>query len=210
MHDSTPQRSGTAEPRPIRAIRLVGGSVCLDFVNTIHDRHAVAPEDYLATPERYLDWSRRVGLLDGADCVAVPDAPAARLELMAEVRALRDALHAVFSARIDGHPPDAVAVRVLDGWLHRAWADLVLDGDARLRWARAADARRPLQRIALSALELLEDTAPARLKRCAARGECGWLFVDTSRNNRRRWCAMETCGTADKMARYRTRGVAGD
>jgi len=39
--------------------------------------------------------------------------------------------------------------------------------------------------------------------RCANTSSCGWLFLDTSRNQRRRWCAMETCGTAVKMKRYR-------
>ncbi|WP_425480450.1 CGNR zinc finger domain-containing protein [Luteimonas viscosa] len=34
---------------------------------------------------------------------------------------------------------------------------------------------------------------------------CGWLFLDTSRNDRRQWCAMDTCGAASKMARYRAR-----
>ncbi|WP_369324024.1 CGNR zinc finger domain-containing protein [Rhodanobacter denitrificans] len=45
--------------------------------------------------------------------------------------------------------------------------------------------------------------AAAPLRRCANTRSCGWLFLDTSKNQRRRWCAMETCGTAEKMQRYR-------
>ncbi|MEO8561896.1 MAG: CGNR zinc finger domain-containing protein [bacterium] len=28
--------------------------------------------------------------------------------------------------------------------------------------------------------------------------DCGWLYVDRSRNGLRRWCQMEVCGTREK------------
>ncbi|WP_344746998.1 CGNR zinc finger domain-containing protein [Streptosporangium vulgare] len=31
---------------------------------------------------------------------------------------------------------------------------------------------------------------------------CYWLFLDTSKNGRRRWCSMTTCGSRDKARRY--------
>ena len=37
--------------RPIPDIRLDGGRLCIDFVNTIHDRFAADIEDYIATRE---------------------------------------------------------------------------------------------------------------------------------------------------------------
>ncbi|WP_257985183.1 CGNR zinc finger domain-containing protein [Bacillus sp. T33-2] len=40
-----------------------------------------------------------------------------------------------------------------------------------------------------------------KLKACAG-GECGWLFVDTSRNKSRRWCSMEDCGNRAKAKRH--------
>ncbi|MFK3795237.1 MULTISPECIES: CGNR zinc finger domain-containing protein [unclassified Pseudomonas] len=32
-----------------------------------------------------------------------------------------------------------------------------------------------------------------RLKACAT-PDCDWLFLDTSKNGRRRWCQMNVCG----------------
>ena len=61
----------------------------------------------------------------------------------------------------------------------------------------------PLKRIALDALDLLGASSTPPLRRCCNTSSCGWLFLDTSKNQRRRWCAMETCGTAVKMKRYR-------
>ncbi|HEV2853834.1 MAG TPA: CGNR zinc finger domain-containing protein [Thermoanaerobaculia bacterium] len=36
--------------------------------------------------------------------------------------------------------------------------------------------------------------------------DCGWMYVDCSRNGLRRWCEMETCGTLEKSRRRRERG----
>lgn len=52
------------------------------------------------------------------------------------------------------------------------------------------------------------DGTLARLRTCQ---DCGWAFYDTSRNNRRRWCAMNPqsggrgCGAAAKARDYRQR-----
>jgi predicted RNA-binding Zn ribbon-like protein len=191
-------------PRPIAAIRLDGGRLCLDFVNTIHDRHAANVEDYLQQPQRFIEWCVRAGALHPGDGVRAPRTATARTALMREVTTLRRHLHALFAARIDGLAPPAEAVRVLDRWLHLAWADQSLGADGHLHWrADRRDARLPLKRIALDALDLLGDPSASRARRCANTTSCGWLFLDTSKNQHRRWCAMETCGTADKMRRYR-------
>jgi predicted RNA-binding Zn ribbon-like protein len=191
-------------PRPIAAIRLDGGRVCLDFVNTIHDRYAVDVEDYLRHPQRFIEWCARAGALGPDDGVRVPRVAREREALMQEVTTLRRHLHALFAARIDDRPPPANAVRGLDRWLHRAWSGQSLGADGHLHWrADARNAHLPLMRIALDALDLLDSPAASRLRRCANTTSCGWLFLDASKNQRRRWCAMETCGTADKMRRYR-------
>lgn len=43
-----------------------------------------------------------------------------------------------------------------------------------------------------------------RLKRCANR-DCGWVFVDTSKNRSRQWCEMRTCGNRANVRRFRAR-----
>jgi predicted RNA-binding Zn ribbon-like protein len=193
-------------PRPITVIRLDGGRPCLDFVNTIHDRYAVEVEDYLQQPQRFVEWCARAGVLRPDDGVRAPLAAHKRAALMREVATLRHHLQALFAARIDNLRLPPVAVRGLDSWVHQAWASQSLSADGRLHWrADARDARLPLKRVALDALDLLGEPHASRLRRCANTSSCGWLFLDTSKNQRRRWCAMETCGIADKMRRYRQR-----
>ncbi len=197
-----------AEQPPIDSIRLIGGRSCLDFVNTIHDRFAGVPFDYLATPPRYLEWCLRAGVLTRHEA----DRIAAGSHVMVEVNGFREHLHALLAARIDGTATPVNALRACDRWLHQAWADLILDplSPEGVSWLPAAfDARLPLKRIALSALELLRTAKPRRLKRCASQDSCGWLFYDASKGGRRRWCSMETCGTVEKMRRFRRNGADG-
>ena len=57
--------------------------------------------------------------------------------------------------------------------------------------------------------ELLVTLAEARvlgdrLKRCA-NPDCGWFFVDVSKNRSREWCEMRTCGNRANLRRYRER-----
>jgi predicted RNA-binding Zn ribbon-like protein len=190
---------------PIERVRLDGGRPCLDFVNTIHDRLAHTPVDYLATPQRYLQWCLRADLLSRkeADCISVPAG------VMAEARVFRAHLHALLSARIDGAAVPSIALRECDRWLHQAWAILTLapGSPGAVAWSpTSVDARLPLKRIALSALDVLKSAEPHRLKRCASPDSCGWLFYDDSKGGQRRWCAMEACGTLHKMRRYRRGG----
>jgi len=108
---------------PIESIRLDGGRPCLDFVNTVHDRLATVPLDYLATPGQYLEWCLRAHLLNGQEAERM----AVTAAVMGEVQIFREHLHALLSARIDGTPVPAKALRECDRWLHQAWTNLSLD-----------------------------------------------------------------------------------
>jgi predicted RNA-binding Zn ribbon-like protein len=55
--------------------------------------------------------------------------------------------------------------------------------------------------LADSAAEVVLTVNPERLKTCAG-NHCGWMFVDESPNNRRRWCAMAICGNRAKAKRH--------
>jgi predicted RNA-binding Zn ribbon-like protein len=127
---------------------------------------------------------------------------------MADIRLLRDAMHRLLIARIDCVPLPADALRAANDWLLEARKDQLLssDGELVLKAVRG-DAFLPLKRIAL---DLVDTLARARagefkLERCANQSSCGWIFADTSKNGRRRWCSMDTCGVASKMATLRRR-----
>ena len=198
-------------PRPISDIRLDGGRPCIDFVNTIHDRFATVAEDYIATPERYLEWAKRSGAIAPDMAMDLPPFVEDPGPLMADIRALRDALHRLLLAGADGAPLPPDALHVQNIWLKSArQSERLSDSGTLLFHPEHGDIRAPLKRIALDLVDTLADARAGKLKlrRCANLQSCGWLFADTSKAGARRWCAMETCGTLSKMATRRSKNEA--
>lgn len=160
-------------------IRLVGGHVALDFVNTIDEG-----VDVLASPRAFALWARRAGVESGGRRVALADVHAARATIDA---VLRPAAH--------GAPPRP---RDLDALAALERAALGRAALAPGGWAFAD----PLAALVHAATELVVDGPVARIKAC---DNCPWLFLDHSRNASRRWCSMEGCGTEVKIRRLTER-----
>ena len=59
-----------------------------------------------------------------------------------------------------------------------------------------------LWRVSISAADLLTSADLQKLRQCSG-DECGWMFLDTSRNRTRRWCDMKDCGNRAKVRRFR-------
>lgn len=136
---------------------------------------------------------------------------AAVLSLVRAVR-LREALHGIFTATIAGSPPPATAMGKFNKSLGEAMAAAaVLPTATGFAWdwsdLSSASLDSPLWPIARSAADLLTGPRLDRVKECPGL-HCGWLFLDRTRNGRRRWCEMEVCGSRAKMRRYRERRQA--
>ena len=65
-----------------------------------------------------------------------------------------------------------------------------------------------LWHVARSAAELLTSGDLGRVRGCASE-ECGWVFLDTTRNRSRRWCDMKECGNREKARRFYQRSREG-
>jgi predicted RNA-binding Zn ribbon-like protein len=61
-----------------------------------------------------------------------------------------------------------------------------------------------LAMLARDGVEVLGGPLRGRIRECSS-PTCSLLYLDISRAGSRRWCSMETCGSQDKMARYRRR-----
>ncbi len=187
-------------------IRLVGGSLCLDFVNTTEWASWGVPRagglDVLDDPDALTRWGRRLGVLSARARVVMTDTE------LASARHLRAAIHEVFAAVAAGdHPSEEVVDRLRAVYAEAVDAGRLRSGDEawRLRWR---DDECPSVRYAVvaDAMVLLGD--PARLRRvrqCPGRN-CGGLFVDVS--GQRKWCSMEGCGSRAKMRRLYQRQKA--
>jgi predicted RNA-binding Zn ribbon-like protein len=197
-------------PRSIAGIELEGGHVALDFVNTVHAWTDTAPRDYWASPADLVAWHQRLGLLSPASADAFAAlAPAAGRRLLARARETRHELHALFAGIAATGRAAPAALAWLDGVLARMAPFRHLEpSGAGAAWSVRPDPSRPASLLApvlYAAAGLVTEADFGRVRACPPPDGCGWLFLDTSRNGRRTWCSMKTCGNAAKVRRFRRR-----
>ncbi len=187
----------------------VGGAECLDFVNTLHWRGTDAPIDRLTTYDDLVSWAAYGGLVETPQAARLRELareqPAEAAHVMQRAWTLREGLHRIATAEMLRREPAEDDLALLNGELGTALAHASLTWDSggyRLWWrdlGERLDA--PLWQVTRSAVDLL--TSPLRGKiRLCANDECGWLFIDESKNASRRWCSMALCGSRIKMRDY--------
>lgn len=190
--------------------KYVGGDPSLDLVNTVDwtDRGPIK--------ERLTDYARLTRWAEGAGVISKSDAQALRRKATvkpAEAKRayeaalrLRDVLQRLYASVAAGKRSDP------------AWEELnELLGEA-LRHLRVSPLRKGqavaewewhgveetlesiLWPIVRSAANLVTSDEARRIRVCGSL-DCGWMYVDRSRNGLRRWCQMETCGTIEKSRR---------
>jgi predicted RNA-binding Zn ribbon-like protein len=197
-------------------IDLVSGWLCLDLANTVEPRCGLAERDHLHRYGDLVAWARHAGALaDDAELLrGAADRPAAARASFARAVALREAVYEVFAAVARAAEPSAADLEVIQRSYAAAarGATIVPAGAAivpaggRFTWTfPRADLDRPWYPIARSALDLLTSGPLERLKMCPDGVGCGWLFIDVTKNNSRRWCSMQTCGAEAKIKRQTAR-----
>jgi predicted RNA-binding Zn ribbon-like protein len=192
-------------PDPTR-MRLVGGNLALDFVNT-RTGPPVGPatDDVLTGYDELVGWAAYAGALTPSEAVAMT--AAARRDADGAVAAfrralrLRDDLDDIFRALATHQQPTPDALLRLRDDAAEAIGHARLERRESFAWSWQDDRTpaRPLWPVVHSALQLLTAGELDRIKRC---GGCSFVFIDESKNRSRRWCSMDDCGTAEKVRRY--------
>jgi predicted RNA-binding Zn ribbon-like protein len=205
-------------PTSSAPFKYVAGDVALDFVNTVDWTTRGLEHERLTSYARLIEWADGAGLVSRATAArlraAASQAAHARDAAFGSALALRAALQRLLAAasasRVDGD-----ALRAFDAFVAPAFAQRTLaartDGRAKRAAPRFAWAWRDAESldviawsVAAQAAALLTSDDVARIRLCAG-DDCGWFFVDRSRNGLRRWCQMEVCGMKEKNQRRATR-----
>jgi len=180
--------------------RFVGGHRALDLANTVAPRPPGPVErDYLSDPAALLEWAQRAGVVDPVEAERVSRAWRPEF-VFAEVLELRELVD------------DVLAGRRLDE-LGRRWAEAMGraelvpgDGGAATLVVGADPGMMIGDRLADALVDLVRNADLSRLRECPVpEGGCGWLFLDRSRNQSRKWCTMDDCGTHAKSRRLTER-----
>lgn len=197
--------------------KLIAGRPSLDFVNTVGGRvpdgkggFSVLREN-LGDYDDLLRWAGFASLVNDREIsrlqkLAAED-PRRAAAVFARAVALREALYHVGAAVAADLSPTAVDI----SWLDQEWQEaraaqrLAADsGHVGVTWKDDLRLDRLLWPLALDAVDLFTGGRLDRLKQCPGE-ECGWLFLDTSRNGSRQWCDMRDCGNVAKVRRFRQR-----
>jgi predicted RNA-binding Zn ribbon-like protein len=193
---------------------LAREELSIRFVNTVAWRLRDGVEERIVSPRVMLKWLWDAELADGtivsqlkARWKAAPLEGAAFLKSAVE---LREAIYELFIARIDGRKADPAAARVLNMHLSGSAGLGVALSHKTLGWQRSSGrlvAEGLLKPIAWSAAGLLTGPHAQKIKQCQDERGCGWLFVDESRAQNRRWCSMGDCGNLAKSRRHYRRAT---
>lgn len=165
--------------------RFAGGALALDVANSVILRADPARRlDRFAEPEQiaaFADAAMRLGgERDRFPTLVSPGAIERPLFLE-----LREAIDDHFRSSVAGGADDGKLARFLSAG---ALALKVFPTQESLANATVH-----------SSLSLLSGDIRERLRICA---NCGWLFLDRSRNRSRIWCDMAVCGNRQKASRH--------
>jgi len=191
-------------------LRRLGGHPALDFVNTIDPREGDGQVDNLATYADLVEWARQGGIVSNGEGRSIASSarqqPATAARAFARAIRLREAAYAVFAAVAARRPVSSDELHTLESAYHDAAPHAALvRRAARFQWQLPRDLDLVRWRMARAAVALLESDNLGRVKQCPGSGDCGWLFLDHSKNASRRWCSMEGCGNRAKLRRFLTK-----
>ncbi len=191
----------------ISKLPFLGGDLSLDFVNTVHDRHEEPLRDLL---QNYLDLVTWVYIAD-----AISDSQKENLlnigwenqgsadQIYKDALQLRETFYEIILTLINQDEVSSANIQLINQWFSRAFSNLELaqlNGHFVLDWsAENFELESVLWPIIRAFADLITSEDRTRIKQC---GNCGYLFVDNSKNKSRRWCSMEICGNRVKAKRH--------
>ncbi|MBA3854585.1 MAG: hypothetical protein C0503_09225 [Gemmatimonas sp.] len=199
-------------PAPV----FIAGRLWLDFVNT-DDARLGQRVDLLATFSAFVEWLAAAQVIDPdrasvlrRRAVEQPSGAAAALVEAQRIRALlrqladqgRDARGALTRAHVVEE-----LNRVLGRSVGTRRVDLTPEGGYARSFVPVGDAFGGLViPIVESAVDSLVRGELGKLRGCSDR-RCPRYFADDTKNGKRRWCEMKTCGNRAKAKRHRQKAV---
>jgi len=197
--------------------QIIAGELCLDFVNTLDNRPV--PErrkDLLTTYQDLADWAVQAGALSplqrGALLREAGIDPKAAEQALGKAIALRECLYRIISSVLRNRRAASDDLAAFNAYQREAFSNLQLKPSRsgyRLRWKDDASLLDSiLWPIVRSASDLLTSPDLGNVHECDM-PSCRWIFVDRSKNHRRRWCDMKVCGNRAKARKFYRRQTSG-
>jgi len=188
---------------------LEGGKLCLDFTNTFTGRNSKKQKEWLNDFFDLILWGRHVGIVEEKTAqklsIKSTQQPYKAKKIYKKSIKLRETLYRIFSSiATKGKAPNhdlSIFNHYLADSMGKSCLKSLQDGFTWSFYSEINSMDFILNPIIKSAADFLVSSDLKWLKKCA-NDRCGWLFIDMSRNNSRRWCNMKVCGNRAKAHRY--------
>ena len=199
---------GTLDARERHSFAFVAERLWLDFVNS---DAMVRGADALYDFEQFVRWLEAARVLDAERAATMRrrahQQPAGALAVLGDARRVRTELRALAERGVASCDIRSEALAEINRVLGRSAGtrrlELQSDGSFVRAFVAVGDAFAGLLiPIVESASDALILSELERVRRCAD-PRCGRVFQDETKNGRRRWCDMATCGNRAKAARHR-------
>ncbi|RSM84737.1 hypothetical protein DMH04_19850 [Kibdelosporangium aridum] len=168
-----------------------GGRPCLDFVNTLRDRH-LSGRELLTEPAALAEWLVAAGHTGRRHRVTADD--------LALALRLREAIDRL--ARGLTHAADVRLVNKIAADLPVPHLRIDANGPSREVRSAAGPIKAVLAELAADAIDLV---ASGGVVRICAFDDCGLRFHDASPKHNRQWCSMTRCGNRAKARAHYAR-----
>lgn len=192
-----------------KKFELLGGALCLDFANTIHEYGAADPREELHNFQDLISFGHQTEAITEKEAAMLSSRAANNPQManktLTAAKEFRRSLYRSFSAIAKGKHPSNSDLAYFNRQLPRVLQNLQVQKkghDVVWVWKRNHANLDPiLWPIVRSAAELLTSDQRGLIRECEGE-ECTWLFLDHSKNRTRRWCDMDICGNRAKWHRY--------
>jgi predicted RNA-binding Zn ribbon-like protein len=193
-------------PMTIADMLLIGGHPALDLANTVDDRRGRMKPDRLQSSRDFLVLANRIGFI--ADEQIDPlerETQTGILFGLASMKTLRETVHRIFVEESIGTVAEPAQIWALEFAAKKArTSQRLMYADGVWQWRKQPETFSDVIGLfALSAADLLTSIGQRRPVRECKREDCGWLFLDTSKNGKRVWCSETRCGTQSRVRRFR-------
>lgn len=186
---------------------FIAGEPILDFLNTVDFCGRTRDANRLTSYVAVVEWSLFAGVITRNEALEISaiatNVPFQADRILSDLVLWREAAYRAFLALIRREQASVDDWGVIEESIQRAVNSASLKhnqfGIAHWRVV-SVDLTTIPKRLALQLSQLLCTGVVAQIKKCEG---CTWLFIDRSKNHRRRWCAMATCGNRAKAQRYR-------
>ncbi|WP_286828255.1 MULTISPECIES: CGNR zinc finger domain-containing protein [Kordiimonas] len=188
---------------------LTGGSMALDFVNTLDEREG-RERELISDISRLAQWAVQAGALSAQQVEAAVKVSGEGSDLLlSDAKCLREDLFHLFSCVVSGRKVSPDMMEAFNRWRKETCENSAIefrDGAFVLTFGGASPSLRSvLWKIVQDAESILLDPERvSRVRQCQGH-QCAWMFLDYSRQKNRRWCDMTVCGNRAKVKRFRAK-----